>query len=72
LCYQNGGGAFLIPYIITILLCGVPLFILETSWGQLVSVGGLGMFKICPIFKEVGIAAVVMAFWFGLKIKKIF
>jgi hypothetical protein len=28
------------------------------------------MFKICPIFKGVGIAAVVMAFWFYLnKIK---
>ncbi|PIO69221.1 Sodium:neurotransmitter symporter family protein, partial [Teladorsagia circumcincta] len=43
--------AFLIPYVISLVFCGAPLFILETTWGQLLSVGGLGMFKICPIFK---------------------
>ncbi|KAL1242537.1 Sodium- and chloride-dependent glycine transporter [Trichinella spiralis] len=60
LCYQNGGGAFLIPYISFLILCGVPLFFLEVSIGQFTSRSAATMWSICPIFKGVGWATIVI------------
>lgn len=34
LCYDNGGGAFLIPYMIALLVIGIPLMILELGLGH--------------------------------------
>jgi len=34
LCYDNGGGAFLIPYFIALLVVGIPVMILELGIGH--------------------------------------
>lgn len=34
LCYENGGGAFLIPYCIALVIVGIPLMILELGIGH--------------------------------------
>jgi len=36
-CYANGGGAFLIPYLVALLTTGIPLMVLEFSLGHRVS-----------------------------------
>ena len=33
-CYVNGGGTFLIPYLIMLAIVGLPLFFMEMALGQ--------------------------------------
>ncbi|XP_039605788.1 sodium- and chloride-dependent GABA transporter 2-like [Polypterus senegalus] len=64
LCYRNGGGAFLIPYIIFLLTCGIPLFLLETALGQYTAQGGITCWRrICPLFEGIGYAGQLIVFY---------
>ena len=38
-CYTNGGGSFIIPYIVMLFLVGIPAMFMEFSLGQYARVG---------------------------------
>ncbi|XP_060080599.1 sodium- and chloride-dependent glycine transporter 1-like [Ylistrum balloti] len=61
LCYKNGGGAFLIPYTIFLVLCGIPLFFMEVIFGQFASLSPITIWRICPLFKGVGYGMVIIS-----------
>eukprot|EP00063_Salmo_salar_P042870 XP_014017705.1 PREDICTED: sodium-dependent serotonin transporter [Salmo salar] len=64
ICYQNGGGAFLLPYMLMAVFGGVPLFYMELALGQFHRSGCISIWKhICPIFKGVGFAICIIALY---------
>jgi len=61
--YKSGGGAFLVPYVIMLLLCGIPLLFMELAVGQYTRRGPIGALdKLCPILKGAGVGTVVISF----------
>ncbi|CAH1777720.1 unnamed protein product [Owenia fusiformis] len=60
LCYRNGGGAFLIPYLMFVALCSMPLFFLEVAYGQFGSLSPLAVWKMSPLCKGIGYGVVVL------------
>ncbi|XP_048882796.1 sodium-dependent dopamine transporter [Brienomyrus brachyistius] len=65
LCYKNGGGAFLVPYLFFMLIAGMPLFYMELALGQYHREGAAGVWKICPIFKGVGFTVILISLYVG-------
>ncbi|XP_067652464.1 sodium- and chloride-dependent glycine transporter 1-like [Haliotis asinina] len=61
ICKRNGGGAFLIPFIVCLVLCGLPLFFLEVAVGQFSGKSATHVWSVCPVMKGVGIGMLIMS-----------
>ena len=56
LAYQYGGGAFVIPYIILLILAGKPMYFMELMLGQYSSLGPTAVWRCAPIGRGIGLA----------------
>ncbi|KAM6903982.1 sodium-dependent neutral amino acid transporter B(0)AT1-like [Lycodopsis pacificus] len=67
LCQSHGGGAFLIPYLLLLVLEGMPLVLLEFAIGQRLRKGSVGVWRaINPYLTGVGIASMLISLLVGL------
>ncbi|EFB23949.1 hypothetical protein PANDA_006283, partial [Ailuropoda melanoleuca] len=67
LCFHNGGGSFLIIYILMLFLVGVPLLFLEMAAGQRMRQGSIGVWKvISPWIGGVGYTSFMVCCIVGL------
>ncbi|CAB3381938.1 Hypothetical predicted protein [Cloeon dipterum] len=63
LAQKNGGGAFLIPYFIMLLIEGMPIFYLELAIGQRLRKGAIGVWsQVSPYLAGIGISSAVVSF----------
>ncbi|XP_075867718.1 sodium-dependent neutral amino acid transporter B(0)AT1-like [Nelusetta ayraudi] len=67
LCQSHGGGAFMIPFLILLVLEGIPLLHLEFAIGQRLRKGPIGVWKsINPYLGGIGIASMLVSFLVGM------
>jgi len=64
--YNNGGGAFLIPYCIFAVFLGFPLMFLEVSLGQYTRKGSINAWKLSPLCKGIGFGSAMLALYSSL------
>uniref|UniRef100_A0A667GGN5 Transporter n=1 Tax=Lynx canadensis TaxID=61383 RepID=A0A667GGN5_LYNCA len=64
LCQMYGGGSFLVPYFVMLVVEGMPLLYLELAVGQRMRQGSIGAWRtISPYLGGVGLASVVVSFF---------
>lgn len=67
LCQKNGGGAYLVPYLILLLIIGIPLFFLELAVGQRIRRGSIGVWNyISPRLGGIGFSSCIVCFFVAL------
>ncbi|XP_030002855.1 sodium-dependent neutral amino acid transporter B(0)AT1-like [Sphaeramia orbicularis] len=67
LCQSHGGGAFLIPYLILVVLEGTPLLFMEFALGQRIRKGSVGVWRaINPYLTGIGIGSMLVSYLISL------
>uniref|UniRef100_G3NXK8 Transporter n=1 Tax=Gasterosteus aculeatus aculeatus TaxID=481459 RepID=G3NXK8_GASAC len=67
LCQSHGGGAFMIPYLILLVVEGMPLLLLEFAIGQRLRKGSVGVWRaINPYLTGIGVASMLVSLLVGL------
>uniref|UniRef100_A0A8C3X4M3 Transporter n=1 Tax=Catagonus wagneri TaxID=51154 RepID=A0A8C3X4M3_9CETA len=67
LCQMYGGGSFLVPYLLMLVVEGMPLLYLELAVGQRMRQGSIGAWRaISPYLGGVGVASVVVSFFLSM------
>uniref|UniRef100_A0A182S8C3 Transporter n=1 Tax=Anopheles maculatus TaxID=74869 RepID=A0A182S8C3_9DIPT len=62
LCYSNGGGAFLIPFTVMLVIAGLPLMFMELSLAQYVGLGPAILFKrLAPLSEGIGYGMILVS-----------
>jgi SNF family Na+-dependent transporter len=61
ICYLNGGGAFLIPFLVCLFVIGMPCMYLELAIGQYFQSGNITLWgRLNPYMKGIGYAVVLI------------
>merc|ERR1712179_30102 len=62
LCQQNGGGAFILPFLVMLVVVGMPLLLLELGLGQKMRLGAARAWsEVHPALSGVGYGSAVVA-----------
>ncbi|XP_062561319.1 sodium-dependent nutrient amino acid transporter 1-like [Armigeres subalbatus] len=57
--FRNGGGAFVIPYMIVLLIVGRPVYYLEMVMGQFSSRGSVKVYDVSPVMRGIGVGQMI-------------
>ncbi|KAL9703111.1 hypothetical protein quinque_006629 [Culex quinquefasciatus] len=59
---ENGGGAFLIPYLVVLFVIGRPIYYLEMVMGQFCSSGCVKIYDLAPAMRGIGVGQSIAMF----------
>uniref|UniRef100_G1PIC1 Transporter n=2 Tax=Myotis lucifugus TaxID=59463 RepID=G1PIC1_MYOLU len=67
LCQKNGGGAYLLPFFLLLMIVGIPLFFLELALGQRIRRGSIGVWNyISPKLGGIGFTSCIVSLFVAL------